>query len=594
MTLDLSPLGIVGTRLGVATPSRTSFPDWLLEGAENAGIARSAVYLAWELVERIEGGGPLEREALLTLAVATTPIAGGDAIGLPLSELPERFEMLGARPELAVTAMGILDEGKLGTEILGGPEDGRPLAIRNGRLCPDRLLYWERELTAAVGLRRAAPKLSDYTALLDALDDVLSRPEVRDGTRLRLSAEEQHVVRTAATRPITFIDAAPRPERTTLLVALLRVLARLGPSQDLAIVAPSGRAARFLRSAIHERLRAIPEPGGADVALRRRLPEPESATRLASPGTGAGVVVVSDATSIGLEAMGRLARSLRPDARLVLFSGEVWSPLVTAGAALRRSLARSESAVQLVSRPEGETREPGARNLRKVGRHVANGNAEAVFDPDSRAEESIAVRRRADAVTFVGVELLEGDRDRLLERWYRERIATPEFRDLIRRPFRSTREEGDVEIASRLIAHLGRHVVLTLAERDSDAVHRALRSHFAAGDGRGHPIVLLDEDEPRGLAGDEVGVLLDRQVVVDARDGLLALDAGALGGRLALGYARGPDRAPVEQAHALLWIPETARALLTRSRLLAALEATSKSLTIVGSKESVIAAVGRD
>jgi exodeoxyribonuclease V alpha subunit len=222
---------------------------------------------------------------------------------------------------------------------------------------------------------------------------------------------------------------------------------------------------------------------------------------------------------------------------------------------------------------------------------VSSLNAEPLFHPDSRAEESIAVRHSADEVQFRGVELLEGPSEAFLERWLRERIQTPEYRDLARRELEPPFSDVERETLARLQSLLDGQQVLAVTRSDIESVNRALGE---AGAGRTKPVIALRDDEGRGLVGGESGLLVRGRVVFPSAGRFDAFDREALGGEVALAYAiTVRESQGSEYDHVALILPEPDHPLLSRQLLYTAITRARKSFTILGKKDAVIAAIAR-
>src|SRR5690606_33813048 len=99
-------------------------------------------------------------------------------------------------------------------------------------------------------------------AIERALRDVLAAPAFVGERPVRLSLEQQAAVRVAASAPLALISGGPGTGKTSIVVTLLRVLARLGldAEAEVALAAPTGKAADRMRASIAGALRALRAP----------------------------------------------------------------------------------------------------------------------------------------------------------------------------------------------------------------------------------------------------------------------------------------------------------------------------------------------
>jgi ATP-dependent exoDNAse (exonuclease V) alpha subunit len=413
----LSPLGAVRDRL--ALPGGAPYPRWLVDLARTRvddPRADAFVYLAWELSRALaSGSSPADAEALQALVVLLLADLGEGNTRLPLDSLPRRLAAFGASEEVALRAQAIAaPEGAAETLIGIGGED-MPLIRDGDHLYLKRVHRAECALAERLrDLLSAKQDRSEFKGILEALDAVLAHRAVLGGQPIRLSTEQQQAVRTALTSPLTVICGGPGRGKTAIVVAVLRVLARLGIDRnEVVLAAPGVRAAVRLENAVREHLEAIPEPGRADRSLLDSLPEPRDV--LDVEGAGARLVIAVEAERIDVEAMESLFRALHPGSKLVLLGDVDQLASVEAGGVFRELLHRARGAIALKENHR-------AREIAPVVRAVAEGNGDALFRSTRGA---IAVRERANDVRFEGVELLVSDEEGFVERWYERCVRVP-------------------------------------------------------------------------------------------------------------------------------------------------------------------------
>jgi exodeoxyribonuclease V alpha subunit len=588
----LTPNGSVRERLGLPESSATPFSRALVDAARANNLGEWTVYLAWELARLMEGGTSRDREALEALVVASFASLQEGTTRLHLPTLPARFRQLGAGEELAAVARSLVEAGAngLASALIGGPSEFKPLVREGEYLYHQRVHDQEVEIAKRLKARIAGKgERSDYREILDALDSVLAHRPVIHGKPVRLSTEQQHVIRTALTRPLTLVSGGPGTGKTSVVVSMLRVLGRLGTTMDqVALAAPTGRAARRLDEALGEGLKSVPEPVAVDRGLIESVPEAKTLHRLLSRPLFAKLVIVDEASMIDLELMDRLLRALPDDAKLVLLGDSDQLPSIEAGGVFHDLLHRVEGAVQLGESHRLDPKDPSGRNILVVARHVNEVSAELLFHPDSRAADSVATRKSAADVRFEGVELLESDHEGFFDRWYQERVATAELRELAERHGDSL-EDASLETVFDLLGRLHRQRVLAVTNADVDRVNRTLD--------RGQPIqpvIALRNDVDRGLVNGEPGLVHRGRLFFAGRNRRLRLDRQDDFTDVALAHATTVHKSQgSEHDHVALVLPEPGHPLLFRQLLYTALTRARKSVTLLGRKESVVAAIER-
>jgi exodeoxyribonuclease V alpha subunit len=228
--------------------------------------------------------------------------------GLPKAELiPLAERLLGVARDLVATALEL--------EL----KDGNVVAdrVRGG---PQRAGAGETECIFLAGLYGAERVIAErLTALAQGAlpwrqtDAAKALPWVEQQTKLKLAASQQEAVRLALTSKVMVITGGPGVGKTTIVNAILRVLA----AKDLRIVlcAPTGRAAKRMSettgreaSTIHRLLEVDPINGG----FRRTRSNPLECD-----------LVVADETSmVDVPLMQALLRAV-PDSAALLMVGDV-------------------------------------------------------------------------------------------------------------------------------------------------------------------------------------------------------------------------------------------------------------------------------
>lgn len=223
--------------------------------------------------------------------------------------------------QLAATADGAERRARLlASGVCGTPGEFVPLVLdAAGRLYLNR--YWRYERTVAESLlARASTVRADQPdeRIAARLDELFPHPE--EGDQKRAAA-------VAALRQLAVISGGPGTGKTTTVVRLLALLRELDPNCRIALAAPTGKAAARVGQSIfaaHDRLPA-PANGAqlpAEAATLHRLlgylPAANSYRYNADNNLPYDVVVVDEASMIGLAQMARLLEALPSGSRLVL------------------------------------------------------------------------------------------------------------------------------------------------------------------------------------------------------------------------------------------------------------------------------------
>ncbi len=148
--------------------------------------------------------------------------------------------------------------------------------------------------------------------------------------RVELAPEQRRAVEEAARRQVLVVTGGPGVGKTTIVRAILSMLARSGVVVRLA--APTGRAAKRLSEAT----------GGEATTLHRLLDfDPKSATfkRDRHRPVEAGAVVVDETSMLDLPTADSLAQAIAPGTRLILVGDVDQLPSVGPGALLRDVIA---------------------------------------------------------------------------------------------------------------------------------------------------------------------------------------------------------------------------------------------------------------
>jgi exodeoxyribonuclease V alpha subunit len=193
----------------------------------------------------------------------------------------------------------------------------------------DRAVFAAEMHAAEVRLsERLAQLVSAGAEPLAGVSEAIARFEMQ--ARVELAPEQRSAVQEAARRQALVVTGGPGVGKTTIVRAILAVLARAGIAVRLA--APTGRAAKRLS-----------ETTGAEATTLHRLLDfdPKSATfkRDRHRPIEAGAVVVDESSMLDLPTADALAQAIAPGTRLLLVGDVDQLPSVGPGAVLRDVIA---------------------------------------------------------------------------------------------------------------------------------------------------------------------------------------------------------------------------------------------------------------
>lgn len=560
-----------------ADPRRALRAEGLLRTFNDAGVLGAAdVHTAQRLGSLT---GERDDTVLLALALAVRSVARVGSVCVDLSTVPDVGPGLPWPEPVAwrevVAASPLLTEQVLRWDL--------------GLLYLDR--YWQQEVRLAADLRRrvaAPPPAVDEDRLRAALDRMFPDPRHQEQ---RAAADL-----TARTRT-TVVTGGPGTGKTSTIARVLAVLLDqaegrpgAGPPR-VALVAPTGKAAARVREAVLAATASLPDPDRARVGdpatstLHRLLgPRPDTRSRFRHHRGNRlphDVVVVDEASMVSLSLMQRLVEALRDDARLVLVGDPDQLPPVEAGAVL----------ADVVTGYQDTPSSPVARLVTTHRYGAAIGAlAEAVRAGDAEAALA-ALRGGAEEVELVE----EGDPARVL----RGRLLDTAV------AVRESAVRGDAEGA---LDALGRHRLLCAHREGPYGIrhwNRLVERWLSETTGdplwapayAGRPLLVTRNDHALGLFNGDTGV------VVTGDDGPVAVFAG-VDGPVRLAPSRLPD---VQTLHAMtvhksqgsqaaqvtVLLPPPESPLLTRELLYTAITRAQHRVTVVGTEETVRAAVAR-
>ncbi|SHK29153.1 DNA helicase/exodeoxyribonuclease V, alpha subunit [Pseudonocardia thermophila] len=458
--------------------------------------------------------------------------------------------------------------------------------------------YWHEEELVRTSLQERAamePPPVDLLALQAGLDRLFLEP---DAVRQRQAAA------VGVLRRVTVLAGGPGTGKTTTVARLLELLAEQPAVGRIALAAPTGKAAARLQEAVTE---VLPPH------LRSRVPEASTLHRLLRWHPALGfrhhrhhhlpydVVVVDETSMVSLSMMARLLDAVRPAARLVLVGDPDQLASVEAGAVLG-DLARAPG------RPEpwldarlAEMGVPGGvvhgvvtlEHVWRFGGAIAE-FARAVRDGD--ADAAVDLLRRDDPALQLVMPPEEDPR------------AVDAVRADVVAAGRALMEAADAGDAPAAVAALDEHRVLCAHRRGPYGVSRwtaeierwlaADQPHRPRGPWTpGRPVLVTSNDYDIGLFNGDTGVVVagpDGPRVAFARGGAPQLYAPARLPEVTTVHAMTVHRGQGSQFRRVtVVLPPSESPLLTRELLYTAVTRARASVRIVGTEESVRAAVAR-
>jgi exodeoxyribonuclease V alpha subunit len=605
--------------------SASWLPPELVAAARDADVADETLHLAEEAVSWAPGLTAPQKRAFAFLILGLEQARGAGSSRLPLGSLPALLARLGADEAAARDAAALA--AKPGPELaplFGAAGDYKPFIVDDGCLYAQRDLLLEDRLARALAARLASPEPALPAGALDAALAAAStagRP---------FNAGQRAALRASLTRPLAVITGGPGTGKTALIVGVVRALRHLGVAADeIALAAPTGRAANRIAESLAA---AGVDAGGA--------PVPQTLHRLLGYRGGhaaarAGefrhhenyplphaAVLVDEASMVDLGLMERLARALRPDARLVLVGDADQLPSVDAGAVFRELGAH---AVRLTDSHRQDPSAPAGASVLAAARAVLAGDAAAL---------ALSPRARPADLAWSGFEHLAppapgpAHERRLLaafsEHWIRARVhALPGYADLARRTYRLTSapEPFGADDAAALLSLVRHHQslrVLTVTRgaggpAGAEALNVSLARHAATALGGaatdadapapGTPVLMIRNDYDRGLFNGDQGVVVraaadgesPRLVAVFPRAaGLAAFPYEGLRDDLRVAYATTVHKAQgAELDHVALVLPDRDLPLLSRELLYTALTRARQSAVVVGRADLLALAAAR-
>jgi exodeoxyribonuclease V alpha subunit len=626
----------------------------LEEKAGDLNLERDSIHLAAELASLQANLDDDTRYALIVLIIITLAVLGQGSTRFPVAGEPARTPMrrmlatlIGpdeAECELVRDAIGRLLRGNLAPAVIGhSSADRLPLLFVDSFIAHERSYQLEHRLVDSVTALRKRSRPFAESRVGCAIDDVFKRPAVGGGgTKMEFSAEQARAIDAAVSSRLSLISGGPGTGKTSIVIAILRVLARLGIGpNEVALAAPTGRAAFRMREAIATSLARVAEPSPEDEMLRITPHNAGTVHRLLgySPERGAflhhrnnpiaaRVVIVDEGSMLDLAVMERLFSALAENAQLVILGDADQLPSVSAGAAFRdllpsdRSHPLFASSVRLTHNYRTQTGTPAGAAIVEVCTSINAGDSILRDGADSSERHPAKLRANVDEVGFEGVELLPalGEAlDEFLDRWDREHVAgNSDVSSLAAHHYEVVNgivSDDDRASLARFFEYRARARILCVTRvgaLGSEAInvrmhHRAARRGSGVVRGQpmiaGEPVIVVCNDYERALFNGEQGVVVNSletegrrslAAVFTRGNDFLAFRLDTLRDLLELGYATTVHKAQGSEFDiAALLLPDHDLPVLTRELLYTAVSRCRRGMVIVGEPSLLAAGIAR-
>jgi len=511
------------------------------------------------------------------------------------------------------------------------PDGARPLRLVGSTLYLDR--YWREERSVAADLRTfsdGAPATTDMGVLAGGLARLFAGGDAGADAGQRLAAA------TAVLRRFAVVAGGPGTGKTTTVARIVALLAEQAaaagdPPPLVALAAPTGKAAARLEEAVHAEAATL----DVDDAVRDQLLDLHASTmhRLLGwrPGSHSrfrhhrsnrlphDVVIVDETSMVSLSLMARLVEAVRPDARLILVGdpgqltsieagavlGDVVGP-ATAGLAMRAparaALARATAHdVPAADSPPGAAIGDGIvvlDHVHRFGGGIAR-LAAAIRRGDPDEVMAILATQPGD-VSWIAVDASAADAQPALAAVRHEAVAAG----------RAVVEAARAGAAHDAIGALGAFRVLCAHRRGAQGVaawtvriEGWLATAIAGFDPDGpayvgRPLLVTQNDYELRLYNGDTGVVVqtDRDRVSAAferGDELLEFTPTRLGA-IETAFAMTIHKSQGSQFDtAVVLLPPATSRILTRELLYTAATRARTRLVLVGTEETIRAAVSK-
>ena len=575
------------------------------------------------------GGGTRMRDGELDMTeLATTALES-----LPWPDPTHWAAALAASPAVTVRHAGSNGQVHGSGPAAGGPGPvgaRTPLVFDGRRVYLERYWRYERRigdrLLAMAGQTLDAPDgpvadeaLTRYFGPDQAGNDADAAAGIEAGAEASSETDSADLQRRAAQvalqRRLTVLVGGPGTGKTytvaRLLAGALEVAAARGRPLDVALCAPTGKAAARMTEAVHQAVdQAVVGAGMPDhVAAPLLAVEAQTLHRLLGYRDGIrfrhdaadplphDLVVVDETSMVDLPMMGKLLDALRPTAQLVLVGDPFQLASVEAGAVLSDIVGPAARQTELPQGPLSDS----IVVLRHARRFGADSSIAALADA-VRAGDAVGALQVLRDPTAVEVALVDPDDPEAVEQ-LRSQVVSCAVEAV--RLARAGDAAGALAAAHRLkvlcgsrYGPVGSHGWTREIERRLSRSVRGLRpdQHWY----RGRPVMVTRNDYVTGVFNGDVGIVSDHDDIT----AVAVMSAAAESGfrwiptsqleSLETWWAMTIHKSQgSEFDHAVVSLPAASSRALTNELLYTGITRGREQVTVLGSEASLVAAIER-
>lgn len=599
-------------------------------------LERDDVTLAWELARLVEA--PAQTTALavvldileaaqrgstrMRLTEASGEATRGPSEAPPEGQLELPFAV--AAPAEALAAPGL-------SPMCGPYDEGRPVVREHGSVALRRWAATERAIARDLTTRRGAtPEAAQLGAAEAQVQSLREAPGA-----LRLTAEQEAAVTAMLTERTVVLTGGPGTGKTSVVVSLLRALARRAAAEGtdaeggaarlaevlrgVALAAPTGKAADRLGEAVRTALSGSEAP--LDVALREGFAPPTTIHRLLGyrPGARGGegsfrahrhnqlaqqLVLIDEVSMIDTVLFERLLAAVAPEATLVLLGDPDQLPSVDPGAVLRDLLEACAPGLAVHALTKSHRMDPsdpdGAHVLSVARACLAEGaGAVAHFHRPPGALNDVVGRGGAWHVEATALP-------QVLDAWVTRHLLRESLGalDAIALPAPDTTPAAVLEA----LEQLGRARILTVTRRSAEEIDSYVSAAFARWRGEptrgrrvmpGEPVMVVRNDYDEDLWNGDSGIAwrdVRGETFVSFRrgTGVRTRPLAAVSHLVERSHAVTVHKAQgSEHEEVLLVLPATDTALSSREIVYTAITRARRSAIVVGRGALLASALGR-
>jgi exodeoxyribonuclease V alpha subunit len=360
-------------------------------------VATKVGYLCGEHDERVLLGCALAVRALragstcldFTDVRAIPPIDEEDYQPVNPGDWPQDSEWIAALQASPMVAVG------------ADAPSGKPLRWMDGLLYLER--YWQEESLVAAQLRARRNAVSTTSYDADTLDELF--------TGIGSDEQQKLAIAVAACCGVSVIAGGPGTGKTATIARLLALLLSAEPGLQIALAAPTGKAAARMEEAISSAVDGLPARFEQVIAKLKQLHAgtlhrllgwtPISRTQFvhnqAKP-LPHDVVIVDEASMVSVVLMSRLLAALRPDAKLVLVGDPEQLAPVEAGAVLADIVSRpGDPPGQLAARLQALRLPPATSVVRLTTNHRSSQELARLAAAVQAGDADLVVKLATDA-----------------------------------------------------------------------------------------------------------------------------------------------------------------------------------------------------